>query len=188
MALYRYLGDQDALEPDLTRNLSGHVGFTLNRDTEDLRLSLTGNYDHAINKTETDRGVDLSAVQSRLTALDPTLNPFAPLTGLALNTDRARSTTDSADLQFVANGALAKVKAGDLSTTLKLGVSGSRLDSTSRRSGVETDSDQSRGDVDAQLSFDLPLASRRKGVRAGIGDLSTNLNLAVRQVSGLPGP
>ena len=182
VALYRYLGEQDALG-QTSRNLSGHVGFTLNRDTETLRLSLTGNYDHAVNKTQTDRGVDLTAVQARLTALDPTFNPFAPLTGLSVNTDRARSTTDSADLQFVANGALAKVKAGDLSSTLKLGVTGSRLEGTSIRSGVQTDSEQSRGDANAQLSFDLPLASRRKGVRAGIGDLSTNLNLAVRQVS-----
>jgi iron complex outermembrane receptor protein len=48
---------------------------------------------------------------------------------------------------------------------------------------VESDSDQSRGDASAQVSFDLPLASRRKGVRAEIGDLSANLNLAARQVS-----
>lgn len=182
VALYRYLGDQDALG-QTNRNLGGHAGFTLNRDTEALRLSLTGNYDHAISKTETDRSVDVTGLQTRLTALDPTFNPFAPLTGLSLNTDRARSTTDSGDLQFVANGALAKLKAGDLSTTLKLGVTGSRLTATSLRSGVESDSELSRGDANAQVSFDLPLASRRKGVRAGIGDLSTNLNLAIRSVS-----
>lgn len=182
VALYRYLGEQDALG-QTNRNLAGHAGFTLNRDTEDLRLSLTGNYDHAISKTETDRGVDITGAQARLNTLDPTFNPFAPLTGLPLNTDRARSTTDSGDLQFVANGALAKLRAGDLSTTLKLGVTGSRLTATSRRSGVESDSELSRGDANAQVSFDLPLASRRKGVRAGIGDLSTNLNLAIRSVS-----
>ena len=182
VALYRYLGERDALGQS-TRNLSGHAGFTLNRDTEDLRLSLTGNYDHAVTRTETDRGVDLTGVQARLNALDPTFNPFAPLTGLSLNSDRARSTSDSADLQLVANRALAKLRAGDLSTTFKLGVSGSRLAATSRRAGLESDSELSRGDANAQVSFDLPLASRRKGVRAGIGDLSTNLNLAVRQVS-----
>lgn len=182
VALYRYLGDQDALG-QTNRNLAGHAGFTLNRDTETLRLSLTGNYDHAVSKTETDRSVDVTGAQARLTALDPTFNPFAPLTGLSVNADRARSTTDSGDLQFVANGALAKLRAGDLSTTLKLGVTGSRLTATSRRSGVESDSELSRGDANAQVSFDLPLASRRKGVRAGIGDLSTNLNLAIRSVS-----
>jgi len=182
VALYRYLGELAPLEQN-TRNLAGHAGFTLNRDTEALRLSLTGNYDHAISRTETDRGVDLTDVQARLTALDPTLNPFAPLTGLTRTQDRARSTTDTADLQFVANGALAKFRAGDLSTTFKVGVTGTKLDAKSFRNGVEADSDQSRGDVNTQVSFDLPLTSRRKGVRAGIGDLSANLNLAARQIS-----
>jgi hypothetical protein len=180
--LYRYLGDQAPLG-QTSNNLSGHLGFTLNRDTEKLRLSLTGNYDHAVNKTLTDRSVDVSILQARLTGLDPTFNPFRPLDGQRVNTDRAHSTTDSADLQFVANGALAKFKAGDLSSTLKLGVTGSRLEATSVRSGVQSDSELSRGEANAQVSFDLPLASRRKGVRAGIGDLSTNLNLAVRQVA-----
>ena len=182
VALYRYLGELAPLE-QTSRNLAGHAGFTVNRDTETLRLSLTGNYDHAISKTQTDRGVDLTSVQTRLTALDPTLNPFAPLSGLSLTRDRARSTTDTADLQFVANGALAKFKAGDLSTTFKLGVTGTKLEAKSFRGGVEADSDQSRGDLNTQISFDLPLASRRKGVRAGIGDLSANLNLAARQIS-----
>jgi len=182
VVLYRYLGDQAPLS-QTSNNLSGHLGFTLNRDTEQLRLSLTGNYDHAVNKTLTDRSADVSPLQARLTALDPTFNPFRPLDGQRINTDRAHSTTDSADLQFVANGALAKFKAGDLSSTLKLGVTGSRLEATSIRSGVQSDSELSRGEANAQVSFDLPLASRRKGVRAGIGDLSTNLNLAVRQVA-----
>jgi iron complex outermembrane recepter protein len=182
VTLYRYLGDQAPLA-QTSNNLSGHLGFTLNRDTEALRLSLTGNYGHAVSKTLTDRGADVSILQARLTALDPTFNPFRPLDGQRISTDRARSTTDSADLQFVANGALAKLRAGDLSTTLKLGVTGSRLEGTSIRSGVESDSELSRGEANAQVSFDLPLASRRKDVRAGIGDLSTNLNLAVRQVA-----
>lgn len=182
VALYRYLNEFPALS-QTSRSLQGHAGFTLNKDTEDLRLSLTGNYDRTISRTLTDRGVELTGVQSRLTALDPNLNPFAALGGLPVTQDRARSTTDAADLQFVANRALAKLAAGDLSTTFKAGISGSRLKGTSIRSGVEVDSEQSRGDASAQVSFDLPLASRRKGVRAGLGDLSTNLNLAARQVS-----
>lgn len=182
--LYRYLGDQDALG-QTSRNLAGNAGFTLNRDTETLRLSLTGTFGRAITKTETDRSVDLSALQGRLTALEAGLNPFGALPVLPLNTDRAKSTTDTADLQFVANRALAKLRAGDLSTTVKLGATGSRLEATSIRAGVQSDSTLSRGEASAQVSFDLPLASRRKGVRAEIGDLSANLNLAARQVSDL---
>lgn len=180
--LYRYLGGQDALG-QMSRNLAGNAGFTLNRDTETLRLSLTGTYEHAVTKTETDRSVDVSALQGRLTALEAGLNPFGALPALPLNTDRAKSTTDTADLQFVANRALAKLRAGDLSTTVKLGATGSRLEATSIRAGVQSDSTLSRGEANAQVSFDLPLASRRKGVRAEIGDLSANLNLAARQVS-----
>ncbi|MCY1647522.1 TonB-dependent receptor [Caulobacter sp. SL161] len=180
--LYRYLGDQDALG-QMSRNIAGNAGFTLNRDTETLRLSLTGTFGRATTKTETDRSVDLSALQGRLTALEAGLNPFGALPVLPLNTDRAKSTTDTADLQFVANRALAKLRAGDLSTTVKLGATGSRLEATSIRAGVQSDSTLSRGEANAQVSFDLPLASRRKGVRAEIGDLSANLNLAARQVS-----
>ncbi len=183
VALYRYLGEFDPLG-QTSRNLSGHLGFTLNRDTETLRLSLTGNYDHAINKTETDRSVDITSVQTRLTALDPSLNPFAPLTGtLPVSTDRAKSTSDTGDLQFVVNGALAHFKAGDLSTTVKVGLNGTKQDSTSIRSGVSTDTNLSRGDFNGQVSFDLPLTSRRKNVRAGFGDFSVNVHLAAHQVS-----
>jgi len=183
VALYRYLGELSPLG-QTSRNLSGHLGFTLNRETEALRLSLTGTYDHAVNKTETDRGVDLTSVQTRLAALDPTLNPFAPLTGtLPVTTDRARSTSDTGDLQFVANGALAHFKAGDLSTTFKLGLDGSRQESTSIRSGLSTDTSLSRGDFNGQVSFDLPLTSRRRNVRAALGDFSVNVHMGAHKLS-----
>ncbi|WP_297516117.1 TonB-dependent receptor [uncultured Caulobacter sp.] len=183
VALYRYLGELNPLE-QTTNNVAGHLGFTLNRDTEALRLSLTGNYDHAISKTLTDRSVDLTSAQARLNALDPTFNPFAPLTGAPnVMTDNARSISDTGDLQLVVNGALMKLRAGDLSTTLKVGVNGTKLDARSFRAGLESNSDLSRRDANAQVSFDLPLTSRRKGVRAGLGDFSVNVNLAAHQLS-----
>jgi len=182
VALYRYLGELGPLEQN-NRNLAGHLGFTLNRDTDDWRLSLTGNYDHAVNRTLTDRGVDVTGLQDRLDARDPTLNPFAPVAYMGFNTDRARSINDTANLQAVANGALFHLPAGDLSTTLKLGVEATRLDAVSRRAGVETSSDLSRDNANVQISFDLPIASRRNDVLPGLGDLSTNLNLAVSEFS-----
>ncbi|MDB5454826.1 MAG: TonB-dependent receptor, partial [Caulobacter sp.] len=182
VALYRYLGELAPLEQN-GRNLTGHLGFTLNRDTEDWRLSLTGNYDHAVNRTLTDRGVDITGLQTRLNALDPTFNPFAPVGDMPLSTDRARSISDTANLQFVTNGALLRLPAGDFSTTLKLGLDGTQLDAVSRRAGVETSSDLSRGAANAQVSFDLPLASRRNNSLAQLGNLSANLNLAINQLS-----
>jgi hypothetical protein len=153
------LGDRGglgALEQN-SRDLDGHLGFTLDGDAKKWRWSLTGNYDHGYDRTLTDRSVT--------------------------TTDRARTTTDTGDLQLVVNGALARLPAGDLSTTVKLGAQGASLDAVSRRSGIETSSDQSRGGANAQLNFDLPLTSRRNNVLAGMGDLSANLNLAVNRLS-----
>ena len=165
-----------------TRNLAGHLGFTLNRDTEAWRLSLTGNYDHAVSRTLTDR-VDLAALQAQVAAADPAQDPLASIGALPLGSDRARSTSDTANVQMVTNGALAHLPGGDLSTTLKVGFEGTRFDATSQRAGLESDSDLSRDNFNAQISFDLPLASRRKGGLTMLGDFSTNLNLAVNQLS-----
>lgn len=182
VVLYRYRTDLGALEQQ-SRDLAGHLGFTLNSDAKDWRWSLTGNYDHGHTRTLTDRGVDSATLQARLDALDPTFNPFAALPGASFRTDRARSTSDTGNLQLVLNGSLARLPAGELSTTLKLGAEGTRLDSTSRRSGVESGGDLSRSGANAQLSLDLPIASQKTGVLAGLGNLSANLNLAINQLS-----
>lgn len=179
VTLYRYLGE---LSQD-SRNWTGHLGGTLNGDSQAWRWSLTGNYDHVANRTLTGRGVDVSGLQARLDALDPTLNPFAPMTSLTTLADRAVSASDTGNIQLVANGALYRLPAGDLSTSVKLGVDATRLDATSRRAGVKTSSDLWRSGLNGQVSFDAPIASRRTGVLPRLGDLSANLNLAASQLS-----
>ncbi|CAN7610689.1 TonB-dependent receptor [Phenylobacterium sp. LjRoot225] len=179
VTLYRYLG---RLSQD-SRNWTGHLGGTLNGDSRRWRWSLTGNYDHAETRTLTGRGVDVTGLQARLDAQDPTLNPFAPITSLATLTDRAVSASDTGNAQLVVNGALYRLPAGDLSTSVKLGTDATRFDATSRRAGVETTSDLWRGGVNGQISFDAPIASRKTGVAPRLGDLSANLNLAVNQLS-----
>jgi hypothetical protein len=151
--------DLNALEQN-SRDLTGHLGFTLDSDIKAWRWSVTGNYDHAVDRTLTDRNVDSGSL-----------------------TDRARSTSDTGNVQLVANGALYRLPAGDLSTTLKLGGEATRLDAVSRRLGVETGSDLSRDSANAQLSLDLPITSRKNNVLASLGDLSANLNFAVNQLS-----
>jgi hypothetical protein len=146
-----------------SRDVTGHLGFTLNDDSKAWRWSLTGNYDHATNRTSTDRDVD-------------TL-------GTGFRSDIAHSTTDTGNIQLVTNGTLLKLPAGDLSTTVKLGAEGSSLDASSTRSGVASGSDLSRTSGNAQVSFDLPITSRKNDFLAGFGDLSANLNLAVNQLS-----
>jgi len=179
VTLYRYLGRL----PQDTRNWTGHLGGTLNGDARSWRWSLTGNYDHGVNRTLTGRSLDLTGLQGRLDAEDPTLNPFAPITSLTTLTDRAVATSDTGNVQLVVNGALYRLPAGDLSTSVKLGADATRLDAVSRRSGVETSSDLWRSGVNGQISFDAPIASRRNGVLPRLGELSANLNLAANQLS-----
>jgi hypothetical protein len=173
------VGQPGALDQN-SRDLTGHLGFTLDSDIKSWRWSVTGNYDHAVNRTLTDRGVDITALQTLLDADDATFNPFA---SIPFRTDRAHSISDTGNVQAVFNGALFRLPAGDLSTTVKLGAEATRLDSESRRSGVETNSDLSRNNVNGQVSFDLPITSVKNDVLPVIGDLSANLNLALNHLS-----
>ncbi|MBO9710288.1 MAG: TonB-dependent receptor [Caulobacter sp.] len=158
----RIRSDLDGLEQN-SRDLTGHFGFTLDKQTDKLRWSLTGNYDHTDSRTLTDRDIVATATVS--------------------STDRAHSISDTANLQLVANGALARLPAGDLSATVKLGAEGSWLDASSWRGGVKSGNDPSRTSGNAQISLDLPITSRKNDFLAAAGDLSVNLNLAANHLS-----
>ena len=175
--LLRYL-DGRALNQS-TDSVTGHLGFTLNKDMAKWRLSLTGNYDHGDTRTRTARGFDVGDLQAALDVGDPTVNPFgtvAPgLIGARL-IDHAHARSDTGNIQFVANGPLFAVPAGAVSTTFKGGFEALGFDATSIRSGISTSSSLSRTDLNGKASVDLPLTSRKAGVLGAIGDLSVNAN------------
>ncbi|WP_420138097.1 TonB-dependent receptor [Sphingomonas sp.] len=184
VAVYRYVGD-DPLH-QRTSTLTGHGGVTVNGDKGRWRWSVTGNYDHTDSRTRTQTGIDTSAFQARLTTLDPTANPFAPfapgdLGGLATN--RARSVTDTGNVQAVVGGPLFRLPAGDVTTNIKVGAEYIGFDSSSTRGSVEQENDLSRRNVNGQVNLDLPITSRRTGVLPWFGNFSLNANLAVRQLS-----
>jgi iron complex outermembrane receptor protein len=182
----RYVTSLGALG-QTTETWTGHLGGTLNKDAANRwRLSLTSAYDHADTQTGSDTGVDASALQAAITGGSASVDPFAalPLGLLAVRPQtQAHSQSDTANLQFVAAGPLTKVPAGDLFASFKLGDTQSAFSSDSRRLGINRATDLSRNTLNAQVSFDLPLASRGAGVMATLGDLSLNLNGAVDQVS-----
>ncbi|MFT4252490.1 MAG: TonB-dependent receptor, partial [Caulobacter sp.] len=182
-SISRYLTNLGAME-QWSRSWNAHGGFTLDGSVKSWRWNLTGNYDHDESRTSTDRDVDLTALQTRLTDLDPTFDPYAaflPTGGFQRNT--AHSINDTINSQLVLNGALTRLPAGDISTTVKIGAEGAWVDSWSRRLGETTPADLSRGTANAQVSFDLPITSRKNNFMAKAGDLSANLNLAVNQLS-----
>jgi uncharacterized membrane protein YgcG len=184
VAVYRYL-DSDPLH-QRTSNFTGHGGLTVNGDKGRWRWSVTGNYDYANSLTRTQTGIDTSAFQGRLTALDPTANPFAALGASdlgAVATNRARSISNTGNVQALIGGPLIKVPAGDLSTNIKVGFEYTGFDASSTRGLFEQSNSLNRRDVNGQVNFDLPLTSRRTGVLPWMGSLSLNANLAVHQLS-----
>jgi hypothetical protein len=163
---------------------TAHLGGTLNKDIKDWRLSLTQAYDHADTQTDTDTGINLAPFQSAVAA--GTLNPFGPLPpGLiqSLPQSYARSISDSANAQVLANGPLIKEPAGNIYVSAKAGDTQSWQSSYSARGSATESVYLTRNDLNAQLSLDVPLASREKHVLAFAGDLSVNGNAAIDRLS-----
>jgi iron complex outermembrane recepter protein len=165
---------------------TAHLGSTVNKDFGPWRLSLTDAFDHADTETDTDAGIDRTQINNLLAARSPTLNPFGPLPAALLPSlpqDYARSITDSANMQVLANGPLFKLPAGDFY------VSGEAGDTQSWQGGYSTRMAEAqatwltRNDISGRLNLDLPVTSRRKHFLPIFGELSLNANLAIDQLS-----
>lgn len=140
-------------------SLTGHLGATVNGALSGWQWTFTGNYDRIESLVLTD-GID----------------------GRTLR-DRGFSVSDLVTGDFTVNGAPLKLPAGDLSTTVSLFASHLAFESETRRAGSPATASAARDIGGGQLSVDLPIASRRRGVLAGIGDLSLNGNLQLRRLS-----
>lgn len=177
--VYRYLDQLGALGQQ-SRDYSGHLGLSLNGTKGGWRWTLTANYDRSWSRTRTENGIDIAEFQNRITALDPTVNPFAAIDAALLGdplVDRARSRSSVGNLQLVVNGTLATLPAGPLSATVTLGGETTDLSARSTRSTITSSANLSRDIASGQVSFDVPLASRREGFLTALGELSANFNL-----------
>ena len=178
----------DSIQPlqQRTSGLTGHLGTSFNGTLGKWQWSLNGNYDRVESETFTDTGIDLTGLQARLNANDPTASPFAPLRAsetVGLPANRAFSTTSTGAVDALVNGSLFVLPAGDASTSIRLGASTSRFDSRSYRAGLTQTGNVSRDIVNGQVNLDLPVSDRSKGVLPLLGDLSVNGNVAVDQYS-----
>ena len=164
---------------------SGHLGSTVNRDTATWRYSFTTAFDYSQTYTRTATGIDPAAAQAAVDAGDPNFNPYQPALDVYLGQNpltRARSANDSANAQFLANGPLFAVPAGNVYVSFKVGDTG--LGEASRSDGLLVQTDWlARNDVNSQLNIDLPLAGGKKAFLEPLGDLSVNANLAVDDYS-----
>ena len=165
---------------------TAHAGVTLLGTLHHWNWSLTGNYDRVATRTRTVTGLDTSALQASLDAGDPGFDPFGPnlnYLNSPLLIDRAHSLSNAGNVQLVANGTLLDLPAGPLLTTFKLGGEATGFDTEAERAGVVRTADLSRTGGNAQLTLDLPLASRRRHVLDAIGDLTANFNFSATRLS-----
>lgn len=192
VAVYRFLNAPDALQRKVD-TLTGRAGAVIDGFlNDDWRWTLTGNYSRVETDTDTGRGLVVGPFQARLNANDPTANPFGTLSPgdfTRLPNDTANSVSSQISTEFILNGSLYELPAGGITSTFKAGADRFTLDSTSTRSGLTSDRDQSRDRFNGQMTVNIPIASRRKDVLTMLGDLSVNFNAGWENLSdfgGLP--
>ena len=176
----------DAYGPLVQNNtgLTAHFGTVFNGDLGKWRWSVTGAYDRAESRVATDTGLDITGLQARLNAGDPTANPYGPLDGLALAARNfARSTSSAGQVDALLNGRVFALPAGDVQASIKVGGQTSDFSSSSTRFGVFQQGDVSRDIVNGQANLDLPIANRDRQVLGAIGDLSLNVNVGADHLS-----
>ena len=185
VTLFRYA---DAAGPLLrrTRGRTGHGGLTLDSNIGDWRWTFTSNYDLSRSVTRTDTNADPAAIQARLAAGEPSLNPFAPIGAglLALAPeDRSESITRSGDAQIVFNGSPLRLPAGPVTTSLTLAGNMLDLESETLRAGTTQLRDLGRDRVAVLGNVDLPITSRREGVLDAVGTISLSFNFELEHLS-----
>lgn len=186
VSLYRYLDGAAALGQRV-RGTTGHIGVSLEgRIAEGWLWSFTGNADYSDTRTVTDRGFDNGDVQSALNAGNPAVNPFGPISPDLLTTtltDSARAKSQAVTGDLLVSGSLFSLPAGAVTTSIRIGGTANGYDQRSLRSSVAGSSSYNREIGSGQISLDLPITSRSKGVLGAVGDLSVNLNAAAQRLS-----
>ncbi|WP_137871804.1 TonB-dependent receptor, partial [Sphingomonas sp. 1F27F7B] len=171
-----------------SQSLRGEV--TINGDSSpwigSWRWSVNANYQQTGSDTTTTRGVDPSLMQALLNAGDPGFNPFAPIPYSLVGSrpdDRTQSTTKVGNIEFLTNGPLFKLPAGDVTTSIRVAGRTNDLSGKSFRSGLYSASDISRDIGAVRGNISIPITSRRRAVLDAIGDFSINANFEIEQLS-----
>lgn len=184
--LYRYTDAAGPLDQRV-RTETQHLGATINGDAKgDWQWSFTTNYDRSVTRTATERGLDVTPLQSTITGGSASANPFGPLSAAAFGpvlTDRARAVSSSLTGDLLLSGPAFSLPAGKAQTSVTISGATNDFSSSSVRSGIARDTSFSRDLAGVKGSIDLPIASRRNQVLAALGDLSLNANAAVQHLS-----
>ncbi len=163
------------------RTATAQAGITLNKPLGSWQLSATLDATHSDSESVSDRRRDTSALVAAARVGTLALTGALPLqTGAG--SDRALTVNTAAAARTTLIGRVARLPAGDVTTTLKGGFAYTAIDSRSTRS-VGGDAHLRRGDLNAGINLAVPLTSRRENALAAIGDLSLNFSAGVDRLS-----
>ncbi|WP_372915171.1 TonB-dependent receptor domain-containing protein [Sandarakinorhabdus sp.] len=163
-------------------NWNSRLGTVLDGNVGKWRWNLTGNWNHAENRSRIERGIDISAAQAQITA--GSLSPYGGgVFGGARLADTAASISDNLSLDLLLNGSALQLPAGPLAVALKAQVQHVALDASATRAGIVAAADLSRTQGNFQANVDLPIASVRDNVLAFLGKLTLNANIAADTLS-----
>ncbi len=138
-------------------------GATLNRSLGSWRLTTTVDASHTATNTSTD-------------------NRRSQISDLRTST-LARSRVLELSSLATLNGSPARLPAGYVSATFKLGFDFDRIRSRGTQNGAEVQ--LKRGDLTAGFNVAIPIASRRENAMAGLGDLTLNFSGGLNRLSDL---
>ncbi|MFC4592804.1 TonB-dependent receptor [Sphingobium tyrosinilyticum] len=154
--LYRDFLRENALDQQV-RGTTGHVGLTFNGLLgKGWQWSFTGNGDVSDTRTRTERSASI---------------------------DRASARSQAVTGDLLLSGPLFDLPAGTVTSSVRVGASANGFEGWSIRNGVERNNDYDRQIASGQVSLDMPITSKARGVLGGVGDIGITLNAAAQELS-----
>ena len=139
------------------RGTTGHLGLTFNGLLgKGWQWSFTGNGDVSDTRTRTDR---------------------------SSSTDRASARSRAVTGDLLLSGPVFDLPAGAVTSSVRMGASANGFEAWSIRNGTERSNDYDRQIASGQVTLDLPITSKARGVLGAVGDIGINVNAAAQELS-----
>ena len=139
------------------RGTTGHLGLTFNGLLgKGWQWSFTGNGDVSDTRTRTDR---------------------------SSSTDRASARSRAVTGDLLLSGPVVDLPAGAVTSSVRVGASANGFEAWSIRNGTERANDYDRQIASGQVTLDLPITSKARGVLGAVGDIGINVNAAAQELS-----
>jgi hypothetical protein len=139
------------------RGTTGHLGLTFNGLLgKGWQWSFTGNGDVSDTRTRTDRSA---------------------------STDRASARSRAVTGDLLLSGPVFDLPAGAVTSSVRVGASANGFEAWSIRNGTERSNDYDRQIASGQVTLDLPITSKARGVLGAVGDIGINVNATAQELS-----